>query len=265
VTVPSGTDGTAALRTALDTLFLHPNIGPFIARQMIQRLVTSNPSAAYIGRIAAVFANNGNGIRGDMKALVRAILTDVEARIAPTAIESGRLLEPVLRFAFWARAFGIASPSGDWKLGNLSDPATRLGQSPGHSASVFNFYRPGYVPPNTALATASLVAPELQITTETSVAGYLNYMQSVVGNLAGTTNSDLIVDYAALQAMANDANALASEVELILAANRLSDASRALIRNALGQMPIANAANLLDRVKAAILLTLATPEFMVLR
>ena len=265
VTVPSGTDGTAALRIALDALFTHPNVGPFISRQLIQRLITSNPSAAYIGRVAAVFANNGAGIRGDMKALIRAILTDAEARTAPTSIESGRLVEPVLRFAFWARAFGVSSPSGDWKLGNLSDPATRLGQSPGHSASVFNFYRPGYVPPNTALAAASLVAPELQITTETSVAGYLNFMQSVVGNLAGTTNSDLIVDYAALQAIANDPNALASEVELILAGNRLNAASRTLIREALGQMPAATSANLLDRVKVAILLTLATPEFMVLR
>ena len=264
-TVAGGTDGTTALKIALDTLFAHPNVGPFIARQLIQRLITSNPSPGYVGRIAAVFANNGAGVRGDMQALVRAILTDAEARTAPTSVESGRLLEPVLRFALWARAFGVASPSDAWKLGNLSDPATRLGQSPGHSASVFNFYRPGYVPPNTALAAASLVAPELQITTETSVAGYLNFMQAVVGNLAGTTGSDLVVDYAALQGIANDANALASEVELILAANRLSAASRTLIRNALGQMPIATIANLLDRVKVAILLTLASPEFMVLR
>jgi hypothetical protein len=121
------------------------------------------------------------------------------------------------------------------------------------------------VPPNTALAAVSLVAPELQITTETSVAGYLNFMQSVVGNLAGATGTDLVVDYSALQAIANDANALAGEVELILAANRLSAASRTLIRNALGQMPVATTANRLDRVKAAVMLTLASPESMVLR
>jgi len=265
VSVPAGNDGPGALKLVLDALFAHPNTGPFIGRQLIQRLVTSNPSPAYVGRVAAVFANNSAGVRGDMKSLIRAVLTDVEARTVPNSVESGRLLEPVLRFTAWARAFGVTSPSGDWKLGNLSDPSTRLGQSPGRSSSVFNFYRPGYVPPNTSLAAGSLVAPELQITTETSVAGYLNFMQSVVGNLAGTTGTDLVVDYTALLAMANDTNALAGEVELILAANRLSASSRTLIRNALGQMPITTTANLLDRVKVAVMLTLASPESMVLR
>ncbi|MEI6546853.1 MAG: DUF1800 family protein, partial [Burkholderiales bacterium] len=265
VNVPAGNDGPGALKQVLDGLFAHPNVGPFIGRQLIQRLVTSNPSPAYVGRVAAAFANNGAGVRGDMKALIRAVLTDVEARVVQTAPQAGKLVEPVLRFASWARAFGVTSPSDAWKLGNLSDPATRLGQSPGRSSSVFNFYRPGYVPPNTALAAASLVAPELQITTETSVAGYLNFMQSAVGNLAGATGTDLAVDYSALQAMANDANALAGEVELILAANRLSVASRTLIRSALAQMPIATSANLLDRVKAAVMLTLASPESIVLR
>ena len=265
VNAPAGNDGPGALKLVLDALFAHPNTGPFIGRQMIQRLVTSNPSPAYVGRVAAAFANNGAGVRGDMKALIRAVLTDVEARVFQAAPQAGKLIEPVLRFASWARAFGVTSPSGAWRLGNLSDPATRLGQSPGRSSSVFNFYRPGYVPPNTALAAVSLVAPELQITTETSVAGYLNFMQSVVGNLAGATGTDLVVDYSALQAIANDANALAGEVELILAANRLSAASRTLIRNALGQMPAATTANLLDRVKAAVMLTLASPESMVLR
>jgi len=265
VNVPAGNDGPGALKLVLDGLFAHPNIGPFIGRQLIQRLVTSNPSPAYVGRVAAAFANNGAGVRGDMKALIRAVLTDVEARVFQAAPQAGKLIEPVLRFASWARAFGVTSPSGAWRLGNLSDPATRLGQSPGRSSSVFNFYRPGYVPPNTALAAVSLVAPELQITTETSVAGYLNFMQSVVGNLAGATGTDLVVDYSALQAIANDANALAGEVELILAANRLSAASRTLIRNALGQMPVATTANRLDRVKAAVMLTLASPESMVLR
>jgi uncharacterized protein (DUF1800 family) len=265
VSVPAGNDGPGALKLVLDALFAHPNTGPFIGRQLIQRLVTSNPSPAYVGRVAAVFANNAAGVRGDMKALIRAVLTDVEAREVQAAPQAGKLVEPVLRFASWARAFGVTSPSGAWKLGNLSDPATRLGQSPGRSSSVFNFYRPGYVPPNTALAAASLVAPELQITTETSVAGYLNFMQSAVGNLAGATGTDLVVDYSALQAIAIDVNALAGEVELILAANRLSSASRTLIRNALGQMPTATSANLLDRVKAAVMLTLASPETMVLR
>jgi uncharacterized protein (DUF1800 family) len=265
VSVPAGNDGPGALKLVLDALFAHPNTGPFIGRQLIQRLVTSNPSPAYVGRVAAAFANNGAGVRGDMKALIRAVLTDVEARVVQTAPEAGKLVEPVLRFTQFARAFGVNSPSGAWKLGNLSDPATRLGQSPLHSPTVFNFYRPGFVPPNTALASMGLVAPELQITSESSVAGYLNVMQTVINNIASINATDLVVDYSGLQSIAADANALAAEVELILAANRLGLTNRTLIRSALASMPIATVANLLDRVKAAILLTMATPEYLVLR
>jgi uncharacterized protein (DUF1800 family) len=265
VSVPGGNDGPGALKLVLDGLFAHPNIGPFIGRQLIQRLVTSNPSPAYVGRVAAAFANNGAGARGDMKALIRAVLTDVEARTVQTAPEAGKLVEPVLRFTQFARAFSVTSPSGAWKLGNLSDPATRLGQSPLHSPSVFNFYRPGFVPPNTAFASMGLVAPELQITSESSVAGYLNFMQTVINNIASINATDLVVDYSGLQSIAADANSLAAEVELILAANRLGLTNRTLIRSALASMPIATVANLLDRVKAAILLTMATPEYLVLR
>jgi uncharacterized protein (DUF1800 family) len=265
VNVPAGNDGPGALKQVLDGLFAHPNVGPFIGRQLIQRLVTSNPSPAYVGRVAAAFANNGAGVRGDMKALIRAVLTDVEARTVQTEPQAGKLVEPVLRFTQFARAFGVNSPSGDWKLGNLSDPATRLGQSPLHSPTVFNFFQPGFIPPNTALAPLGLVAPELQITSESSVAGYLNFMQTVINNIASIGSTDLAVDYSTLQSIAADANALAAEVELILAANRLGLTNRTLIRNALASMPITTAANLLDRVKAAILLTMATPEYLVLR
>jgi uncharacterized protein (DUF1800 family) len=265
VNVPAGNDGPGALKQVLDGLFAHPNVGPFIGRQLIQRLVTSNPSPAYVGRVAAAFANNGAGVRGDMKALIRAVLTDVEARTVQTEPQAGKLVEPVLRFTQFARAFGVNSPSGDWKLGNLSDPATRLGQSPGHSPTVFNFFQPGFVPPNTAFSPLGLVAPELQITSESSVAGYLNFMQTVINNIASIGTTDLVVDYSTLQSIAADANALAAEVELILAANRLGLTNRTLIRNALASMPIATVANLLDRVKAAILLTMATPEYLVLR
>ncbi len=265
VSAPNGNDGPGALKLVLDGLFAHPNVGPFIGRQLIQRLVTSNPSPAYVGRVAAAFANNGAGVRGDMKALIRAVLTDVEARTVQTAPEAGKLVEPVLRFTQFARAFSVTSPSGAWKLGNLSDPASRLGQSPLHSPSVFNFYRPGFVPPNTAFASMGLVAPELQITSESSVAGYLNFMQTVINNIASINATDLVVDYSGLQSIAADANALAAEVELILAANRLGLTNRTQIRTALASMPIATVANLLDRVKAAILLTMATPEYLVLR
>ncbi|MBL8223546.1 MAG: DUF1800 family protein, partial [Bryobacterales bacterium] len=104
VSIAAGTPGDAALKTALDTIAAHPNVGPFIGRQLIQRLVTSNPSPAYIGRVTAVFNNNGSGVRGDLKAVVRAVLLDDEARRAPAPGDTsrGKLREPIVRFVQWA-------------------------------------------------------------------------------------------------------------------------------------------------------------------
>jgi uncharacterized protein (DUF1800 family) len=264
-TIPANTSATESLRIALDTLANHANVGPFIGRQLIQRFVTSNPSGPYVGRVSAVWANDGAGVRGNLKAVLRAILTDSEARDAGAARASasaGKLREPVLRFTQWARAARVGSASGLWRLGNLSDPATRLGQSPLHSASVFNFYRPGYVPPNTSLATAGRVAPEFQITTESSVAGYLNFMQTAIATVNGVTGSDVKPDYAAWTALAGDPQALADEANLVLASGQLSAASVATVRDAVAAI---NAVNTAQRVQAALLLTLAAPEYLVLK
>ena len=182
--VPANTDARAGLKIALDTLFNHANVGPFFGKQMIQRLVTSNPSAAYVGRVAAIFNNNGAGVRGDMKAVIRAVLLDTEARSAAFAAQptGGKLREPMLRFVQWARTFGAVSASGQWRIGDLSDPSARLGQSPLRAGSVFNFFRPGYVPPNTSLATAGLLAPEMQLTNESTVASWINFMLTTIRN-----------------------------------------------------------------------------------
>jgi uncharacterized protein (DUF1800 family) len=265
-TVPAGTSAIASLRLALDRLFNHANVGPFIGKQLIQRLVTSNPSAAYVGRVAAAFNDNGAGVRGDLKAVLRAVLADTEARdnsAALTDANFGKLREPVLRFLSWAKACNVGSASGQWRLGNLSDPATRLGQSPCRAVSVFNFYRPGYVPPNTAIAAAGKVAPELQITTESSVAGYLNFMQSAISSASSLLSSDVVADYSAWLPLAGDAAALAAEANLLLAADQLSAARVAVIRDAIAAMPSATSANRLSRVHAAVLLTLAAPECLV--
>ena len=267
-TIAANTSAAESLRLALDTLFNHANVGPFLARQLIQRLVTSNPSAAYVARVAAAFANDGTGNRGNLKAVLRALLVDNEARdraAARASAGAGKLREPVLRFTQWARAANVASASGQWRLGNLSDPATRLGQSPLHSPSVFNFYRPGYVPPNTALATAAEVAPEFQITTESSVAGYLNFMQSAISTTNGVAGSDIRPDYNAWLALAPDAAALADEANLVLASGQLAAARLTLIRDALAAMPAATATDQQRRVQAAMLLTLAAPDYLVLK
>jgi len=261
VTVPANTDGTTALRTALDTIAAHPNVGPFFGRQLIQRLVTSNPSPAYVARVAAAFADNGAGVRGDLQAVIRAVLLDDEARgdAGLSGATFGKLREPMLRFIQWARVFKVGSVSGTWLLGDLSDAATRLGQSPLRSSSVFNYFRPGYVPPNTAIAAQSLVAPELQITHETSVAGYLNSMQAAVGGGI----PDLQPDYSAELALVDDVTALVDRIDRLLTANQLSSATKTTIRDALTSISAATAAGRNNRVWAAVLLVLASPEYLV--
>lgn len=261
VTIAAGTPGATALQTALDTIAAHPNVGPFIGRQLIQRLVASNPSPAYIARVSAVFANNGAGVRGDLRAVIKAILLDDEARRAPVAGDTtrGKLREPVVRFIQWARTFGLASPTGQWNIGNVSDPSTRLGQSPLRSPSVFNFFRPGYVPPNSALGTLNLNAPEFQITNESTVVGWANWAQTFVQSGVGETRPD----YTAELALATDATVLVKRVSLLLSGDTLSAATLATIGTAVGSISATTDAGKLNRVYAAIHLVLCAPEYLV--
>ena len=253
--------GMAAVKAALDTIFAHPNVPPFISRQLIQRLVTSNPSPAYINRVATAFADNGQGVRGDMKAVIRAILLDSEARTLPTAATAGKLREPVLRLTGWARAFKVASPSNAWAIGDTSSPSTRLGQAKGHSPSVFNFYRPGYAPPGTSLASNGLVAPEFQIANEQSVVGYVNFMYGLIANGIG----DVKADYSAILTKAADSQALVDEVNLVLAAGQVSSATLAAIREAVDSVSATATGGPVNRVGIAILLTMASPDYLTLR
>ncbi|WP_422823182.1 DUF1800 domain-containing protein [Variovorax ureilyticus] len=263
-TVPGGTDGKAALKIALDTLFNHPNVGPFICKQLIQRMVTSNPSPDYVKRVSDVFANNGARVRGDMKSVFAAVVLDNEAR-SPAGLGDpnfGRLREPMLRFVQWARTFGAASTTGNWKIGNLSRPNDQLGQSPLRSPSVFNFFRPGYVPPSTAIANGKMVAPEFQLVNETSVGGYVNYMQ---GALQKTTK-DVNVAYASELALVLDPGALVRRLNLLLAANQLPASTVALITSALNT-PAVSASSTdavkLNRVYAAVLMVMASPSYLI--
>lgn len=273
VTIPASAtpDGASDLKTALDTLFNHPNVGPFIGKQLIQRLVTSNPSPAYVARVATAFNENGKGERGDLKAVFKAILLDQEAREATAQPDrSGKLREPAVRFVQWMRAFKATSASGVFSQGLTLNPATQLTQSPLAAPSVFNFYRPGYVPPNSKSGAASLVLPEAQITNETSVAGYLNFMRGVIAQGAGNAGTggvrDIQADYTAELALAGNPQALVDRLNLLLASNALSDATRTLIRDAVTSVqvdPAAPDAGNLNRVKLAIYMTMAAPEYLV--
>ncbi|SHG35016.1 DUF1800 family protein [Massilia sp. CF038] len=260
-TIPAGTDGVVSLKMALDAIFAHPNVAPFISRQLIQRLVCSNPSPAYIARVATAFNNDGNGVKGDMKAVIRAILLDEEARGAAglTAPSFGKLREPILRFTAWARAFKASSPGNLWAIGNTSDPASRLGQSPMRSGSVFNFFRPGYVPPNTEIGRANMVAPEFQITNESTVVGYINYMQNIISRGTG----DVKADYTPLLPMADSAQVLLDELNLVLVAGQLSQATISIIGNAVDSMPKGTDPARLNRIYAALVMVMAAPEFIV--
>ena len=255
--------GMAAIKAALDTIFAHPNLPPFVSRQLIQRLVTSNPSPAYVGRVSAAFADNGAGVRGDMKAVIRGILLDDEARsdAALTSTTAGKLREPVIRLTNWARSFGATSASNAWAIGDTSNPSTRLAQSAGRSQTVFNFFRPGYVPANTPIAAAGLVAPEFQLVNEQSAVGYINFMQLVVADTVG----DVKADYSDLTSIATDSAALVDEVNLRLAANQLGASTITAIRNAVDSVSPTTASGPVNRVAIAILLTLASPDYLVLR
>lgn len=260
-TIAAGATGPASLTAALDAIFAHSNVPPFISRQLIQRLVTSNPSPAYVGRIAAVFANNGNGQRGDLKAVVRAILLDSEAREAAglSLTGFGKLREPVMRLTGWARGFGATSPANSWNIGDTRSTSNRLGQSPGRSPSVFNFFRPGYTPPGSAIASAGLVAPEFQITDEPSVVAYINYMATVVASGAG----DVRANYADMLGKAGDSAALVEEAVLLLAAGQVPAATVATIRGAVDSIAMTATNGAQNRVNTAVLLVLAAPEYLV--
>ncbi|MBC7608764.1 MAG: DUF1800 domain-containing protein [Polaromonas sp.] len=279
--IAANTEGKAALKTALDTLFNHANVGPFFGRQLIQRLVTSNPSPAYVGRVTSAFNNNGSGVRGDLKAVISAVLLDDEARGAAglTQPAFGKLREPILRLVQWGRTFGVASARNSWKIGDLSNPATQLGQSPLRSPSVFNFFRPGYIPPSTALAASQQAAPEFQIVNESSVGGYINYMQTTIRSgifvnapdlpqsASNASNGyDITASYAEVLPLATDAAALVRKVSLLLAAGQVSAQTQTSIVNALNANPVTDASSAsarLDRVAAAVLLVMACPEYLI--
>lgn len=222
-TIPAQTKPTtdADIKIALDTIFNNPNVGPFISKQLIQRLVTSNPTPAYVARVAAKFNDNGSGVRGDMKAVWKAILLDSEARTASASPSYGKVREPLLRLSGMLRAFKAESVSGRFTgIGDTDNPATSLGQTPMFAPTVFNFFRPGYVPTSKAITDANLVVPELQITHDVSVAGYMNYIR---GWTSLNAARDIQHNYDAEVALASTPSALVDRVNLLLFSGTMPD------------------------------------------
>jgi uncharacterized protein (DUF1800 family) len=275
-TIPASTtpDVNADLKIALDAIFNHPNVGPFVAKHMIQRLVTSNPSPAYVDRVASVFNNNGSGVRGDMGAVVRTVLLDSEARNMNAGNDAnfGKIREPIVRLGNLTRTFGATSVSGNWLVGSTSG-STSLGQSPLAAPSVFNFYRPGYSPPNTKIGNAGLVAPEMQIVDEVTVAGYANSLQTTINTGIGTGN-DVRAAFTAEAALANDPAALAERMNTLLLYGSMSAGLKQRIVDSVTgvAIPAATGTNqatidtaLLNRAKLAIYLTMVSPDYLIQR
>ncbi|MEM0953095.1 MAG: DUF1800 family protein [Pseudomonadota bacterium] len=176
--VPAGQSGMQDIEAAVDNLFNHPNVGPFVGKQLIQRLVTSNPSPGYVARVAAAFNGEGGTPRGDMKALLRAILLDEEARQDPSMNDNavGKLREPMLRHIHILRAFDASSSAGT--VVGYAGIYEEIGQFLFSSPSVFNFFQPSFSP-NGELRDAGLVAPEFQITTTDSIVAITNMVNNM--------------------------------------------------------------------------------------
>ncbi|AVP95845.1 hypothetical protein C7S18_00920 [Ahniella affigens] len=214
----------------MDYLFNHPNTAPFISRQLIQRLVTSNPSPEYIERVATVFENNGSGVRGDLMAVARAILLDEEARIPPIdpAAPYGKVREPLLKLTAVWRALGVTAPAagtgGEIQMG-IRSPQTNLLQRPLGAPTVFNFYEPDYQQPG-AIATADLYSPEFQIMNETTLVTASNEMWNRI--YAGYSTSSgaftlpttaAYLSFADLSALAANSSNATSRAQLLDALN----------------------------------------------
>jgi uncharacterized protein (DUF1800 family) len=258
VTIPANQTGRQDLAMALDNVFNHPNVGPFLSYRLIQRLVTSNASPAYIQRIAAVFDDNGSGIRGDLGAVVKAILLDAEARPDMPMEIDGKLKEPLLRLTQLWRAYDAQSQSGAFPL--IASSAI-FGQGPLQSPSVFNFFSPFYAPAG-EIRNSGMVAPELEIATEyqnTFVTTYFFLItfawNSENPNLAP---DNVYIDISDEVAIAGDTDALVDMVAAKLLAGDISATLRTEVAAMVDRIDSAEAA---FRAAEAIFLIVSSPEF----
>ena len=270
-------DGLADVTDALDNLFYHPNVGPFIARKLIQRLVRSNPSPEYIERVAMAFNDNGSGIRGDMKAVIKAILLDPEARDCAFTDDpfEGMLREPLVRYTQLCRAFNANSISGLYR--NIMSEFYQLtGQKPLAAPSVFNFFLPDFQPIG-PIEQNNLVAPEFQLNNTASIIGYSNRLHDWIFNeynimeyvsfFPGETYStDKLVslDFTDEVALAeiSEIGELVERLNIILVHGQMTPETRAIITNALMKIP----ADQDDfRWRIAVFLVMMSPDYLILK
>jgi len=249
---PAGQSALQDLEQALDLLFNHPNVGPFVGRQLIQQLVTSNPSPAYVAAVAAVFNNNGAGVRGDLAAVVRAIVLHPEAG-APTAT-SGKLSEPVLFVASTLRA--LNATVNEYRF--LTARVEAMGENVFYPGSVFGYFSPAYrVNGTNAGGGVPLGGPEFQILTAVTAMERANFVGAL---LAGAYGSAVTIDYSPFAGRASDAAALVDYCSLLFMGGRMSSAERTEIINVVSSF---SSSNVGERVGSAIYLTLTAAQAQV--
>jgi hypothetical protein len=246
-------DGAVDLDQALDEVFHHPNVGPFLGRQLIQHLVTSNPSPAYVARVARVFADDGRGVRGNLAAVVSAILLDPEAR-GPAKNEPsyGRLREPVLFVTNLCRILGATSD------GALGGQASAMGQNLFYPSSVFSYFPPDYE------IRSGVLAPELGIQSSTTAITRVNFVSALVysGIAWATATGGTTVDLSGWKPLAADPAALVSALDRLLLHGTMSGEEARAVTAAVAAVP---ATNPLARVKTAVSLVASSPTYQVAR
>lgn len=269
-TLPAGQSGMEDIRQAIHALSMHPNVGPFISRRLIQNMVKSNPTPGYIDRVASVFNNNGQGERGDLGAVVKAILLDPEARNCEWIRNEnqGKLREPLQRYLHLVRSMDLLNINGKyWNIGY--DFAEATGQIPLASNSVFNFFLPDYQPQS--FKEAGLYGPEYQIHNSKTSLGIINqYIQwSRRWNLLYSWDNveQTYLDYIACEPIAKDPEVLLNKFDILFTHGQMSDENRKIIREAMERMRPGNlGADFLEyRVATAVLLTLINPDFAILK
>lgn len=284
--IPAGQTGMQDVNDALDALFNHPNVGPFIGYRLIQQLVKSNPSPAYVNRVANAFNNNGEGIRGDMKAVFKAVLTDPEARDCSTIetdIKAGKLKQPIERMVHLCRAFDISSPSGKLWIDDSGELIDKVEQIFMGSPTVFNFFTPFYAE-DTYVKPNEMVSPEFQILHSVTSIHYLNWVEDAItdkpfknqtevkigspkltNNSADPPSLDFSDEIAALD---NDGlTAMIDRLNLILCHGQLSDGTRAIITNAILELDNSNNATFTseDKVHFAAYLMMVSSDYTILK
>jgi uncharacterized protein (DUF1800 family) len=249
------------LNDALDNIFQHQNIGPFIGRNLIQHLVTSNPTPAYVGRVSGAFNNNGSGVRGDMKAVIRAILLDPEARGAASGANFGHLEEPVLFVARFLRAFDTNAATTDFVLADSYLPTEiRMGQDLFRPSSVFNYY-----PPTFDVFGANVNGPEFAIQSTSTSFGRVNFVAETIYKRMSTSTdrpTGTWLELTPFTQLANSPYKLINALESLLTHGTMSPNMRAALNNALGSMGTATP---LAKVQRAVYLIASSPEYFVQR